>query len=109
MQHHHTMQGRCQAPIMQPQQRLQQALPQADSLHVKRQLRHNRSSRSTFQLSAQAVQTAERPAAAYTDGREQALEERISSFDGRGIAVVSPPLTDIQLPLLRDSRHKVLA
>jgi hypothetical protein len=99
--------SRGQARCTQHQQRLQQAQLQHSRRHFERHHRHH-ARRSTAQLTTQVVQTAERSAAADPGGTRPSIEERISAFDGRGIAVISPPLTDIQLPMLRDSRHKVL-
>ena len=96
-----------QARCMHRQQRVQQLQHQHSRRHFDRHHRHH-TRRSAAQLTTQVVQTAERPAAADPGGTRPSIEERISAFDGRGIAVISPPLTDIQLPMLRDSRHKVL-
>ena len=105
-----TMQHRGPAQCTRHQQRLRQAQLQHSHRHLERHHRHC-TRRSAAQLTTQVVQTAERPAASYTSGTRPipfSIEERISAFDGRGVAVVSPPLTDIQLPNLRDSRHRVL-
>jgi hypothetical protein len=95
------------APCMHHQPRLRQVQRQHSRRHLDRHHRHC-TRRSAAQLITKVVQTAERPTAAYPGGMRPSIEERISAFDGRGIAVVSPPLTDIQLPSLRDSRHRVL-
>lgn len=90
------------------QQRQQHAPLQQCRQHLSIGLRRSRSRRSRTPHSTQAVQTAERPAAAFPGGTWPSTQERITAFDGRGIAVEAPPLTDIQLPTLRDSHHKVL-
>lgn len=74
---------------------------------ITRDLLHRRSRCRAHMLSPQAVQTAERPAAALPGGIWPSVQERISAFGGRGVAVESPPLSDMQLPTLADSRHKV--
>lgn len=102
-----TMQNYGPAPCMYHQQRLRQVQRQHSRRHLDRHHRHC-TRRSAAQLITKVVQTAERPTAAYPGGTRPSIEERISAFDGRGIAVVSPPLTDIHLPSLRDSRHRVL-
>ena len=104
-----TMQTWGQVPCMHQQQRPQQAQLQHSAQHLKRQHRHNTPRPNASKLSTRAVQTAERPTAAYPGGMRPSIEDRVSAFDGRGIAVVSPPLTDIKLPMLRDSKHKVFA
>lgn len=49
-----------------------------------------------------AVQTAERPAN-QTSHAASEEQPRGSSHGGRGVRVISPPLTDVELPLLGDS------
>jgi len=49
-----------------------------------------------------ALQTAERPTT-QTAPEASSAEPRGSSHGGRGVQVISPPLTDVELPLLRDS------